>query len=157
MHSSNSYVSTSCRNIISVQLLQVSVMTQVFMSRQHFYSGYVATLSCIICISVMTQKVYRDRGLLPLSLTSCYSFALMLQHEFLVSLIFAIATQFSYSNKTLLCSAYSFCHDPVSYVAAALLCIVFEIFVATYKSLSRPRFSLFSLFLCCDIKIHVAT
>ena len=32
-----------------------------------------------------------------------------------------------------------------------------EIFVATYKSLSRPRFSLFSSFLCCDINIHVAT
>ena len=42
------------------------------------------------------------------------------------------------------------CHDRTS-----LHCV--EFFVTTYKSLSRPRFPLFSLFLCCDIKIHVAT
>ena len=37
----------------------------------------------------------------------------------------------------------------------SLLCV--ETFVATYKSRLRPRFSLFGSFVCCDIKIHVAT
>ena len=32
-----------------------------------------------------------------------------------------------------------------------------ETFIATYKSLLQPRSSLFNLFMCCDIKIHVAT
>ena len=109
-----------------MQLLQVGVATQVFMSRQHLCSGYVATLSCIICISVVTQKVCRDRGLLPLSLTSCCSFFSMLRHDFLVLSIFAVATQFSCRDKTILCSTYSFYHDPVCYVAIELLCIVLK-------------------------------
>ena len=113
-----------------MQLLQAGVTTQVFISRQHLCLGYVTTLSCIICISVATQKVCRDRGLLPLSLTSCCSFSLMLRHEFLVPSIFDVATQFSCRSKTLLCLAYSFCRDLVCYVATALLCIVL-------KSLSR--------------------
>ena len=133
-----------------MQLLQVSVATQVSMSRQHLCSSYVATLSCIICISVATQKVCLDKGFFPLSLTSCCSFVLMLRHDFLMLSIFAVATQFSCRDKILLCSAYLLYHDITS-----LHCV--EIFVATYKSLSEPRFSLFSLFLCCDIKIHVAT
>ena len=113
-----------------MQLLQVGVTTQVFMSRQHLCSGYVATLSCIICISVVTHKVYHDRGLLPLNLTSCCSFVMMLQHDFLVLSIFAVVAQFSYRDKILLCLAYSFCRDPVCYVAIGLLFIVL-------KSLSR--------------------
>ena len=116
VHSSNSYVA----NTVSVQLLQVGVATQVFMSRQHLCLGYVATLSCIICNSVATQKVCRDRGLLPPSLTSCCSFVLMLRHDFFMLSIFAVATQFSCRDKTLLCSAY-FC-------------------VATLRSMSRHRF-----------------
>ena len=84
----------SCHNTVSVQLLQVGVATQVFMSQQHLCLRYVATLSCIICISVATQKVCRDRGLLPLSLTSYCSFVLMLRHDFLVLSIFYVATQF---------------------------------------------------------------
>ena len=100
------------------------------MSRQHLCSGYVATLSCIIYISVVIQKVFCDKGLLPMSLTSYFSFVLMLQHDFLVSSIFAVVTQFSCRDKTLLSSAYTFCRDPICYVATALLCIVL-------KSLSR--------------------
>ena len=100
------------------------------MSQQHLCSGYVATLSCIICISIATQKVCHDKGLLPMSLPSCCSFVMMLQHDFLVSSIFVVATQFYCRDKTLLCSAYSFCSDPICYVATSLLCIVL-------KSLSR--------------------
>ena len=48
------------------------------------------------------------------------------------------------SRPSLLCSDMTSLH-----------CV--EFFVTTYKSLSRPRFSMFSLFMCCDIKIHVAT
>ena len=64
--------------------------------------------------------------------------------------IFVVVTQFSCHDVTLWCSAYSICRDRIS-----LHCV--ETFVATYKSLLRPRFSLFSLFVCCDIKIHVRT
>ena len=108
------------------------------MSRQHLYSGYVATLSCIIYISVVTQKVYRNRGLLPLSLTSCCSFVLILRHDFLVLSIFAVATQISCHDKTLLCSTYSFYCDLVFYVMTKLLCIVL-------KPLSQP------IQVCCDL------
>ena len=100
------------------------------MSRQHLCSGYVATLSYIICISVATKKIYRDRGLLQMRLTSCYSFVMMLRHDFLVLSIFAVPTHFSCRDKTLLCSTYSLCCDPVCYVETTLLCIVL-------KSLSR--------------------
>ena len=140
-----------------MQLLQVGVATQVFMSRQYLCSGYVATLSCIICISVATQKICYDRGLLPLSLTSCCIFVLVLRHDFLVLSIFSIATQFScrdnyssvfsllvLSRPSLLCrdmTSLHFCYD---------LCHDLEV-------VSRPRFSLLSLFLCCDIKIHFMT
>ena len=114
---------------------------------------------CIICISVVTQKVCHDRGLFPLSLTSCCSFVLMLRHDFLELSIFSIATQFSCRDKTLLCSAYSFCRNPVCYVATELLCIVLKplsrhikfchdlvslysayFCVATLRSMSRHRF-----------------
>ena len=125
-------------------------MTQVFMSRQHLYSGYVATLSCIICISVTTQKVYRDKGFLQLSLTSYCSFVLMLRHDFLVLSIFAIATQFSCRYKTLLCSAYSFCRDPICYVVIELFCIVLN-------SLLRPRKVCRDLVSLCSSYFYVAT
>ena len=108
------------------------------MSLQHLCSGYVATLSYIICISIATQKVCRDRGLLPMSLTSCCSFVMMLRHDFLVLSIFAVVTQFSCHKKTLLCLTYSFCRDPICYVVTALLCIVL-------KSLSRH------IKVCCDL------
>ena len=114
-----------------MQLLQVGVATQVFMSQQHLCSSYVATLSCIFCISIATQKVCRNRGLLPLSLTSCCRFVLILRHDFLVLSIFAVATQFSCHYKTFLCSTYSLCRDLVCYVVTTLLRIVL-------KPLSRP-------------------
>ena len=120
------------------------------MSRQHLCLCYVATLSCIIRISVATQKVCRDSGLLPLSLTSCCSFVLMLRHDFLVLSIFAVATQFSCRDKTLLCSAYSFCRDQVCYVATELLCIVL-------KPLSRPRKVCRDLVSLCSAYFCVAT
>ena len=120
------------------------------MLRQHLCSGYVATLSCIICISIATQKVCRDIGLLPLSLTSCCSFVLMLRHDFLVFSIFVVVTSLFCVQLTVLSRSSLLCRDNTSlhYV---------EIFVATYKSISRPCFSLFSLILCCNIKIDVAT
>ena len=117
------------------------------MSRQYLCSGYVATLSYIIFISVTIPKVYHDRGLLPLILTSCFNFVLMLRHDFLVLSIFAIATQFSCHDKTLLCSAYSFCRDPVCYVATALLCIVLKS-LSRHIKVCRNLASLYSTYSC---------
>ena len=130
-----------------MQLLQVGVATQVFMSRQHLYSNYVATLSCIICISVTTQKVYSDKGLLPLSLTSCCNFVLMLRHDFLVLPIFVVTTQFSCRDKTLLCSAYSFYCDLICYVATALIFIVLKS-LSRHIKVCRDLVSLYSAYFC---------
>ena len=98
------------------------------MLQQHLCSGYVATLS----------------------LTSYCSFALMLRHEFLVSSIFAVTAQFSCRDKTLLCSAYLFCHDLVCYVATTLLCFVL-------KSLSRHIKVCHDLVSLCLAYFYVAT
>ena len=130
--------------------LQVGVATQVFLSRHHLCSGYVSTLSCIIYIYVTTQKVCRNRGLFPLILTSCCSFVLMLPHDFLVLSIFSIATHFSCRDKTLLCSAYSFCCKSVCYVSTELLCIVLEPLLQHIKS-NRDLVSL------CSAHFYVAT
>ena len=132
-----------------MQFLQVGVATQVFMSRKHLYSGYVATLSCIICISIVTQKVYGDRGLLLMSLTSCCSFVLMLRHDFLVLSIFAVANQFSCRDKTLLCSAYSFYRNPVCYVATKLLCIVLK-YLSRHIKVCHNLVSLYSAYFCVE-------
>ena len=86
MHSSYSYVATSI--IMSQHSFNAASLSWCrdpsFMSRQHLRSGYVATLFCIICISVATQKVCLDRGLLPLSLTSYCNLVMMLRHGLLV-------------------------------------------------------------------------
>ena len=120
------------------------------MSRQHLCLGYVAPLSCITCISIVTQKVCHNRGLLPLSLTSCCNFVMTLRHDFLMMSIFAIATQFSCRDKTLMCSTYSFCHDPVCYVMTGLLCLVL-------KSLSRHIKVYHDLVSLCSTYFCVAT
>ena len=120
------------------------------MSQQHLCLDYVATLSCIIFISVTTQKVCCGRGLLPLSLTSCCNFVMMLRHGFLVLSIFVVATQFLCPNKTLLCSTYSLCQDPVCYVVTELLCVVL-------KPLPRPRKVCHDLISLCSSYLCVAT
>ena len=130
-----------------MQFLQIGVATQVFMSRQHLYLDYVATLSCIISFSVATQEFCRDRGLLLVSLTSCCSFVLMLRHDFLVFSIFAVATQFSCRDKTLLCSVYLLCCDPICYVATELLCIVLKPLLRHIK-VYHDLVSLCSTYLC---------
>ena len=142
------------QNSFSVSL-QVGVATQVFMSQQHLCSGYVATLSCIIYISVATQKVCHDKGLLPLSLTSCSSFVLMLRYDFLVLSIFVVATHFSCRDKTLLCSTYSFYCDSVCYVATELLYIVLEPFSRHIK-VSHDLVSLYSPHFCVATLIFVS-
>ena len=59
-------------------------------------------VSCIIRISIATQKVCCDRVLLPLSLTSCCGFFMMLRHGFLMLSIIVVATWFSCHKKTFL-------------------------------------------------------
>ena len=117
--------SFSCHNNISVLVL-------------------VATLSCIIVISVATQKVCRDRVLLPLSLFPYCSFIFdaatwifvlgmfcMSRTQyvmsrpsfsgrditFLPSTYFRVAAHISCSDWTFLCSANLCCHNLVCYVA----------------------------------------
>ena len=130
-----------------MQLLQVGVATQVFMSQQHPCSGYVATLSYAFYIFVVTKKVCRDIGLLTLSLTFYHSFVMMLRHGFLVLSIFAVATQFSCRNKIFLCSAYSLCSNPFCYVATELICIVL-IPLSRPRKVLRDHVSLYSAYLC---------
>ena len=134
MPSSNSYVATSI--IMSQHSFSAASASGCLDPSFHVA---IASLFRSCCNTVLyylhffvTQKVYRDRVLLPLSLTSYRNFVMMLRHGFLVLSIFTVATQFLCRNKTLLCSAYSFCCDPVCYVATELLCIVL-------KPLSRLR------------------
>ena len=95
VHSSNRYVATSI--IMSQHNFNAASASWCRDPSFHvaidLYSGYVVTLFYIFYISVVTQKVYRDRGLLPMSLTSCCSFVLMLRHDFFVLSIFVVATR----------------------------------------------------------------
>ena len=101
-----------------------------------------------ICKLVSRPKFScRNRGLLPLRLTSCCSFVMRLRYDFLVLSIFAVTTQFSCSDKILLCSAYSFCLDPVCYAATGLLCIVLKSLPRHIK-VCRNLVSLCSSYLC---------
>ena len=96
VHSSNMYVATSifvsqhsfsaastswCRNPSFHVATVMLICFFKLMSRPSFSCRdnisvlvLVATLSCIIVISIATQKVCRDRVLTPLSLFPCYSF-----------------------------------------------------------------------------------
>ena len=83
----NSYVTTSTIFVVIKFLCSFFklVSLPVFMSRQHFCFGSCCNnVSCIVRISVATQKVYRYRVLSPLNLISCCSFILMLRHGLLV-------------------------------------------------------------------------
>ena len=146
MHSSNSYATTSI--IMSQHSFSAS-----FASLCRNPSFHVATISIFrLCCNTVLFYPHFCRDLKSLSQQRLVSTKL----DFLLQLHYDIATwllgvvNICCRYNTLLCSAYSFWCDPVCYVATELLCIVLN-------SLSRPRFSLFSLFLCCDIKIHVAT
>ena len=114
------------------------------MSRPSFH---VATTSLfrLCCNTVLYYLQFcRDRGLFPLSLTSCCGFVMMLRHDFLVLSIFAVATQFSCHNKITLCLAYSLCHDKIT------LCLAY--------SLCRDKITLcLSYSLCRDQVCYVAT
>ena len=132
MHFSNSYVATSI--IMPQHSFSAASISWCCDPSFHVAIASLFRLCCnfVLYYLVTTQKVCHDRGLLPLSLTSCCSFVLILRHGFLVLSIFVVATQFSCRDKTLLCLAYSFCRDPVCYVTTELLYIVL-------KPLSRPR------------------
>ena len=58
-----------------------------------------------------------------------------------------IMTQFSSLDKTLLCSAYSFCRDPVFYVETKLLCIVLKS-LSRHIKVCRDLVSLWSAYFC---------
>ena len=125
----NSYVATS------TILLQQSFYAAssnwcrdpVFMSLQHFYFGSCCnTVSCIVRISVTTQKVCHERVLSSLNLISCCSFILMLQHGLLVFSIFDVTIQFVMSRQDFSVFSLSLCRDLVCYVATRLLFLVLE-------------------------------
>ena len=82
--------SFSCRDSISILVL-------------------VATLSCIIVISVTTQKVCRDRVLSPLSMFPCCSFIfLCCDLDFCVRDVLHVATPICYVTTTLFCMQHIF-------------------------------------------------
>ena len=71
----------------------------VFMLQQHLCFGSCCNnVSCIVRISVATQKVCRDRVLSPINMVSCCSFIFMLRHGLLVLSLFVIVTQFVMSR-----------------------------------------------------------
>ena len=148
----DNYVVTKelCCNIDNHVLTQFQCSFFKLVSRPKF-SCRIASLFRLCCnIILYYLHLCRDKGLFPLSLTSCYNFVLMFRHGFLMFSIFAIATQFSCRDKTLLCSAYSLCRDPVCYVMTELLCIVL-------KPLSGPRKVCRDLVSLCSAYFCVAT
>ena len=104
-----------CLNTVLMQLLQVGVVTKVLMHPSFSYRDsisilvLVATLSCIIVISVMTQKVCRDRVLSPLSLFPCCSFIfLWCDLDFCVGDVLHVATPIFYVATILFCMQHIF-------------------------------------------------
>ena len=99
-----------------MQLLQIGVVTKVFMSRQHLCSSYVATLSCIICIFVATHKFLSRQRLVATKL------------DFLLQLFFR-------------CCDLDFCVGDVLHVTTSICYVVTTLFCMQYLFLSRPSFS----------------
>ena len=140
------------------------------MSRHHLCSSYISTLSCIICISVTTQKVCRDRGLLPLSLTSFCSLVLMLRHGVLVFFKYLLSQPRFHVVTRLLCVQLT------RFVTTQFVMSRQDFFAFVWKPLSQPKkpiateffrhlacFLVRLHFLCCDLDfcvrdvLHVAT
>ena len=115
--------------LLALRLILVVSFSAAFVSWCRDPSFHVVTTSLFrLCFNIVLYHLHfcHDKGLLPLSLTSCCSFVLMLRHDFLVLSIFAIATWFSCRDKALLCSVYPFCRDLVCYVATELPCIMLK-------------------------------
>ena len=73
----------------------------------------VATLSCIIVISVATQKVCRDRVLSPLSLFPCCSYIFLCYDlDFCVGYVLHVATLICYVSTTLVWMQHLFPSQP---------------------------------------------
>ena len=133
MHSSNSYVATSiimsqhsfsaafvswCRDsVFLVATMMLSYFFKLVWRPSFSYRDsisvlvLVATLSCIIVISIATQKVYRDRVMSPLSL-----FPLLQLHFFIATWTFVFGMfcmsrpQYVMSRRHFsVCSIFSCC------------------------------------------------
>ena len=131
----NSYVAT-LKNFLRQSFYAASsnlCRDPVFMSQQHFcFCSCCNTFSCIVKISVVTQKVCHERVFLPLNLISCCSFILMFRHGLLVLLMFAVATKLLFLVLESLSRHRKVGRDLV-YLCLTNLC------VATLGSLSRNQ------------------
>ena len=126
-----------CRDSISMQLLQIGVVTQFLCRDSIFVGSCCNNVSCIFSISVEIRKVCRDRVLSPLNLISYCSFLLILRHSLLVLSMFSVATQFLCCDRTFLYSTY--------------------IYIATHFVMSRQDLSSLCWNLYRDIEKSVAT
>ena len=91
---------------------------------QHFCFGSCCnTVSCIVKISIATQKVCRNRFLSPLNLISCCSFILMLRHGLLMLSLFSVATHFVMSRPDFSSLCWNLCRDIEKSVAALFICV----------------------------------
>ena len=122
----NSYVATS--TILSLRSFCATssnwCRNLVFMSRQHFcFGSYCNNVSCIVRISIVTQKVCRDRVLSPLNLISCCSFILMLRHGLFVVLMFAVATQFIMSQPNFSSMCWNLYRNIEKSVTTLFICV----------------------------------
>ena len=128
----------------------------VFIPRQYFYWFLLQHCFCIFSIHVLTRKVYRDKVLSLLNLISYCNFILILRPSLLVLWLFLsqlnsyVATKLFAFNSCLCRDSVLLCRDKTS-----LPCV--GIFIAAWKSLSRPCLSVLSLFLCRNLKIPIAT
>ena len=128
----------------------ICVATQ-FLSRDSISIGSCCnSVSCIVSIPIATRKVCHDRVLSSLNLISCCDIVYWYSRCLLSRPSFYVATRLFTFSSSLCRNPVLLCHDKTS-----LPCV--RIFVAIWKSLSRPCFFVFSLFLCHDLNIYVAT
>ena len=83
----------------------------------------VATLSCIIAISVATQKVCRNRVLSPLSMFPCCNFIFLCCNlDFCVGDVLHVATSICYVVTTLFCMQHIFL-SRLSFYGRDIICL----------------------------------
>ena len=99
----------SCCDSDADLLLHFDVATQLFLSRQHLCYGSCCNIVLHIVISVATQKVCRDRVLLPLNLFPCCNFIFFIcDLDFCVGGVLHVATPICYVATTLFCMQHIF-------------------------------------------------
>ena len=129
----------------------------IFMSRHHFCWYFVATMFLVLSTflsrpgkSVAIESCLHLTRFLVVASFLCCNIIYWFCRFFLWRPSFHVATRLFAFSQSLCRDLVLLCRDKTSFPCVG-------IFVARWKSLSQPCASVFSLFLCCDLNIYVAT